>query len=140
MGNSKRPTKIICLVPTNHVWFSWCFFSFSNKYWKWRWIWNFGKLQQGNSKLFVLFLQTRFVSHDVSNLLIAKCKCNPFKKLHFSTFIVCNTIFLLPQFSVKSQQDTKLINFIVENIAMSKKISTLKWSREKWENQLSNVL
>ena len=29
------------------------FFSFSNKYWKWRWIWNFGKMQQGNSKLFV---------------------------------------------------------------------------------------
>ena len=85
-----------------------------------------GNCNRATQNYLFLFLQTRFVSHDVSNLLIAKCKRNPFKKLNFSTFIVCNTIFLLPQFSVKSQQDTKLINFIVENIAMSKKISTLK--------------
>ena len=85
-----------------------------------------GNCNRATQNYLFLFLQTRFVSHDVSNLLIAKCNCNPFKKLNFSTFIVCNTIFLLPQFSVKSQQDTKLINFIVENIAMSKKISTLK--------------
>ena len=135
MGNSKRPTKIIYLVPTNHVWFSWCFFSFSNKYWKWRWIWNFGKLQQGNSKLFVFIPANQVCFSWCFKSFDCKVQTESFQEMKL--FHIHGMQYNI---SVKSQQDTKLINFIVENIATSKKISTLKWSREKWENQLSNVL